>query len=134
MHSPLSTEALANLRAASVPSPCRKMSMTPSMTARGAACTPPGPVTGHASTHLPQRVQASSIASTRPARACSNVSVMRGRDCPWNWNGTWIGTLERGLDHTRKHGQYKPAAETRAPDPPAPAMPREDEEDGQFKS
>jgi hypothetical protein len=50
--------------------------MTPSITARGAAVTPPGPVTGQASTHLPQRVQAPSIVSTRSVRACSKVMVM----------------------------------------------------------
>ena len=49
------------------------------MTARGSPCTFPGPVTGQASTHLPQRVQASSIASTRPERACSKVSLMGRR-------------------------------------------------------
>ena len=50
--------------------------MTPSITVRGAAVTPPGSVTGQASTHLPQRVQASSIVSTRSFRACSKVAVM----------------------------------------------------------
>jgi hypothetical protein len=34
-------------------------------------------VTGQTSTHLPQRVHASTIASTRPASAVSKVSVMR---------------------------------------------------------
>src|SRR5260221_10560854 len=76
MHSPVSTQALAHLREASGPSPVRRMSMTPAMTARGSASTPPGPVTGQTSTHLPQRVQASAIAATRAASAVSNVSVM----------------------------------------------------------
>src|SRR5712692_4712685 len=79
MHSPLSTQALAHLREASGPSPVRRMSITPLMTATGSALTPPGPVTGQTSTHLPQRVQASAIASTRAASAVSKVSVMRPR-------------------------------------------------------
>ena len=48
----------------------------PSMTLRGAASTLPGPVTGHTSTHLPQRVHASVIASTRAASAVAKVSVI----------------------------------------------------------
>ena len=79
MHSPVSTQALAHLREASGPSPVRRMSMTPAMTARGSASTPPGPVTGQTSTHLPQRVQASAIAATRADSAVSNVSVMPPR-------------------------------------------------------
>ena len=76
MHSPVSTQAFAHLRDASGPSPVRRMSMMPAMTATGSALTPPGPVTGQTSTHLPQRVQASAIAATRSARAVSKVSVM----------------------------------------------------------
>src|SRR6266852_9909537 len=79
MHSPLSTQALAHLREASGPSPVRRMSITPLMTATGSALTPPGPVTGQTSTHLPQRVQASTIAVTRSVSAVSNVTVMRPR-------------------------------------------------------
>ena len=79
MHSPLSTQALAHLRDASGPSPVRTMSMMPEITARGSAVTPPGPVTGQTSTHLPQRVQASAIASTRSANAASKVMVMAAR-------------------------------------------------------
>src|SRR5918995_1448112 len=45
MHSPESTQAFAHLRAASVPSPRRKMSSTPAITARGSALTPPASVT-----------------------------------------------------------------------------------------
>src|SRR6516162_2589061 len=82
MHSPVSTQALAHLRAASGPSPLRRISMTPAMTARGAASTPPGPVTGQTSTHLPQRVQVSAIAATRADNAVSNVSVMPPRAPP----------------------------------------------------
>src|SRR5262249_37508229 len=76
MHSPVSTQALAHLREASGPSPVRRMSMMPAMTARGSASTPPGPVTGQTSTHLPQRVQASAMAATRADSAVSNVSVI----------------------------------------------------------
>src|SRR5262252_5782692 len=82
MHSPVSTQALAHLREASGPSPVRRMSMTPAMTARGSASTPPGPVTGQTSTHLPQRVQALAIAATRADSAGSNVSVMLSRPLP----------------------------------------------------
>ena len=53
--------------------------MMPEITATGSAFTPPGPVTGQTSTHLPQRVQASAIASTRPARAVSKVAVIPAR-------------------------------------------------------
>ncbi len=51
--------------------------MMPLMTSTGAALTPPGPVTGQTSTHLPQRVQASAIAAARSARAASKVPDMR---------------------------------------------------------
>src|SRR5215472_14565721 len=77
MHSPLSTQAFAQLRDACGPSPVRRMSMIPLMTARGSPLTSPGPVTGQTSTHLPQRVQASAMASTRAERAASKVMVMR---------------------------------------------------------
>src|SRR5262245_32670303 len=77
MHSPLSTQAFAHLRDASGPSPVRRMSITPLITATGSALTPPGPVTGHTSTHLPQRVQASAIAVTRSERAVAKVTVIR---------------------------------------------------------
>ena len=53
--------------------------MMPEITATGSAFTPPGPVTGQTSTHLPQRVQASAIASTRAASAVSKVAVMPAR-------------------------------------------------------
>src|ERR1043166_5456694 len=78
MHSPLRTQELAHLRAAAGPLPVRKMSSTPVMTAIGSAsATPAASVTGHASTHFPQRTQASTMASTRPASAVSNgVCVM----------------------------------------------------------
>src|SRR5438128_6399549 len=79
MHSPVSTQAFAHLRDASGPSPVRTISMIPSITARGSAATPPGPVTGQTSTHLPQRVQASVIAVTRAASAVSNVWLMLPR-------------------------------------------------------
>src|SRR6266481_5450010 len=75
MHSPVSTQALAHLRDASGPSPVFRMSMMPEMTATGSALTPPGPVTGQTSTHLPQRVQASAIAATRSVSAVSKVTV-----------------------------------------------------------
>src|SRR4030081_3174452 len=76
MHSPLSTQELAHLRAASGPSPVRTMSSTPVMTACGEAVTPAASVIGHTSTHLPQRVQESTIWSTRALKADSQVMLM----------------------------------------------------------
>jgi hypothetical protein len=50
------------------------MSITPAMTpAAGASPTPAGAVTGHTSTHLPQRVQASIMSVVREASAVSKV-------------------------------------------------------------
>ena len=72
MQAPLSTHELAQRRDASGPSPVRRMSNTPSITPRGvASAMPAGWVIGQASTHLPQRVQASVIVSTRAASAAS---------------------------------------------------------------
>src|SRR5262245_16744386 len=76
MHSPLATHALAHAPAAAVPSAPRKISRMPPITACGSSASPAGSVIGTASTHLPQRVQASSIVSTRSVRAVSNVSLI----------------------------------------------------------
>src|SRR5690349_5239918 len=76
MHSPESTQAFAHLREASGPSPVRRISRIPEITSRDSALTPPGSVTGHTSTHFPQRVQASTIVATRSASAASNVSAI----------------------------------------------------------
>src|SRR6266498_1444148 len=79
MHAPLSMQELAHLREASGPSPVRKMSSTPVMTSSGSASArPAGATLGHASTHLPHRVQASSIASTRVLSAVSKVTSFIG--------------------------------------------------------
>src|SRR5258708_12545124 len=76
MQSPLSMHELAQVREAAGPSPLRTMSMTPPITSTGlAAASPAGGTLGHASTHLPQRVQASSISSTRAPNAVSNGRV-----------------------------------------------------------
>src|SRR5258705_6669544 len=75
MHSPESTQAFAHLRAASLPSPSRRMSRTPAITARGSAVTPPASVTGQASTHFPHCVQASTMSATRADNADSNVTA-----------------------------------------------------------
>src|SRR5262245_29573162 len=80
------------------------MSMMPEMTARGSASTPPGPVTGQTSTHLPQRVQASAIAATRPANALSKVSVMRPRST----------NMRPRLEYRRTGGELKPRPAHRA--------------------
>src|SRR5947208_1391143 len=79
MHSPVSTQAFAHLREASGPVPVLRISMMPLTTSTGSALTPPGPVTGQTSTHLPQRVQASAISSTRADRADSKVMVIGAR-------------------------------------------------------
>src|SRR5215472_17357742 len=108
MHSPVSTQAFAHLRAAGEPSPAFRMSMTPSMTAPGSACTPPGPVTGQTSTHLPQRVQASSIASTRWLRASSKLSDMPASSIPALLE---IAQIRRGLVLAGGHQPVVAAAE-----------------------
>src|SRR5262245_11413077 len=82
MQAPVSTQELAHLRDASGPSPVLRMSMMPEITATGSALTPPGPVTGQTSTHLPQRVQVSAIASARSESAVSKVMVM-GSSAYW---------------------------------------------------
>src|SRR5262245_1297321 len=79
MHSPVRTQEFAHLREASGPSPVFRMSMMPETTATGSALTPPGPVTGQTSTHLPQLVQASAMAATRSDNAVSKVAVMPAR-------------------------------------------------------
>ena len=77
MHSPESTQPLAQLREASGPVPVRTMSMIAGYDRRAAPpATPAASVIGQTSTHLPQRVQASSIASTRPANAISKAEPM----------------------------------------------------------
>jgi hypothetical protein len=80
MHSPLSRHELAHVRDASGPSPVRTMSITPLMTSAGAASPrPAGATLGHTSTHLPQRVQASSMSSMRADRAVSKLVAFMGR-------------------------------------------------------
>src|SRR5262249_26741805 len=72
MHAPLSVHAFAHWREASGPVPVRRMSSTPVMTSTGfASVIPAGATLGHASTHLPQRVQASTISSMRAPSAVS---------------------------------------------------------------
>ena len=73
MQSPVSAQPFAQAIDEGCPSPVRRKSITPEITAIGVASpTPAGPVTGQISTHLPQRVQASSISSVRAAKAISN--------------------------------------------------------------
>src|SRR5437899_8244935 len=98
MHSPLSTQAFAQLRDACGPWPVRRISMIPAMTARGSPLTSPGPVTGQTSTHLPQRVQASAIAATRPASAASKVSVMWALGKAISCRGRLRASLSRHCD------------------------------------
>jgi hypothetical protein len=74
MHSPERRQALAHVRAASLPSPWRRMSTTPASTARGSAsATPAASVIGQTSKHLPHCVQASAMAAMRADKADSNV-------------------------------------------------------------
>src|SRR5947209_18843349 len=62
MHAPLSVQDDAHLREASGPAPVRTIPIMPVVTSRGfASAIPAGSMLGHASTHLPQRTQASSI-------------------------------------------------------------------------
>src|SRR5262245_47746887 len=95
MHSPESTQAFAHLRAASLPSPWRRMSMTPAITSRGSPLTPPASVTGQASTHLPHWVQASAMAATRSDNADSNVTA--GSLMTASTLGTYPGTIPGDL-------------------------------------
>ena len=72
MQSPVSAQPLAQAFERA-PSPVCTMSTMPAITSLGAASTPAGAVTGHISTHLPQRVQASIISAVRADKAVSNV-------------------------------------------------------------
>jgi hypothetical protein len=84
MHSPLSMQDAAHLRDASGPSPVRTMSSTPLMMSSGvASAIPAGLTLGQTSTHLPHRVQVSSMSSTRPPRAVSKeMSFIGCRSIP----------------------------------------------------
>src|ERR1700726_2087317 len=79
MQSPVSMQVDAQRRDAAGPSPVRRMSMTPAMTSCAGAVTPAGVLTGHTSTHLPQRVHVSIISSTRPFSASSKKLLMGAR-------------------------------------------------------
>src|SRR5581483_10243999 len=83
MQAPSSAQDFAHFcavaRAASGPSPNRRISSTPEITAFGSSCaTPAGPVIGQTSTHLPHLVQASTIAEARASSASSNAVVLIG--------------------------------------------------------
>ena len=84
MHSPLNMQDAAHFRDASEPSPVRTRSSTPLMMSSGLASEMPAGLTlGQTSTHLPQRVQASTMSSTRPASADSNEkSYIKRALCP----------------------------------------------------
>src|ERR1700736_4868916 len=80
MHSPLSVQDDAHFRDASGPAPLLIMSMMPVMTSTAfAPAIPAGSTLGQTSTHLPHRMHASSICSTRPLSAASNVISSIGR-------------------------------------------------------
>src|SRR5712691_5833129 len=74
-------QELAHWRDASGPFPDPTISMMPVMTLAGlASAIPAGPTLGHTSTHLPHRVQASSMSSTRAPNAVSKeTSCIDGR-------------------------------------------------------
>src|SRR5258705_3773245 len=79
MHSPLSMQDAAHLRDASGPSPLRTMSSTPlMMSPELVSAMPAGFTLGQTSTHLPHRVQASSMSSTRWPRAVSKEISLFG--------------------------------------------------------
>src|SRR5262245_57375734 len=73
MQSPLDMQDCAHLREASGPWPVRTSSMMPPIVSSGfASAMPAGLTLGQTSTHLPHRVQASSISSTRSPNTASN--------------------------------------------------------------
>ena len=76
MQSPESMQVEAQRRESAGPSPVCRMSITPAMTGTAGAVIPAGALTGHASTHLPQRVQAEFISSTRSSRLASRKLVI----------------------------------------------------------
>src|SRR5882762_3672353 len=79
MHAPLRVQDAAHLCDASPPAPPRTTSIMPVITSTGlASAMPAGSTLGHASTHLPHLIQASSICSTRPLSAASNVISSMG--------------------------------------------------------
>src|SRR5229473_51470 len=79
MHSPLSIQDAAHLRDASGPAPLRKISSTPLiMSSELAPAMPAGFTLGQTSTHLPHRMQASSMSSTRWPRAVSKEMLLFG--------------------------------------------------------
>src|SRR6185312_13027872 len=79
MHSPLSMQADAHLRDASGPSLPRRISRMPLITSLElVSAIPAGTTLGQASTHLPQRVHASTISSTRPPSAVSKEVSLIG--------------------------------------------------------
>jgi hypothetical protein len=76
-------QAAAHLRDASGPLPVRTSSRMPPITSSGFVSEMPAGFTlGQASTHLPHRVQASSIFSTRSPRAVSKGISFIG-DAAW---------------------------------------------------
>src|ERR1700742_5241450 len=95
MHSPLSKQEAAHCRDASGPSPDLRMSSTPLMMSFGAAsATPAGATLGQTSTHLPHRVQASSISLTRSPRAVSNDRAVSEDVSPGCIGGSPVKFLE----------------------------------------
>src|SRR5258707_8579236 len=83
MHSQLSMQDAAHLRELSGPAPARPISSTPlMMSSELAPAIPAGVTLGQTSTHLPHRVQASSISSTRASSAVSNEVSLIGRGSP----------------------------------------------------
>jgi hypothetical protein len=80
MHLPLLVQTRAQRSASLVPSPPASRSRMPPTIAGALAAPAPrsipaGSTIGHAATHLPQRVQASRISSTRSCRASTNDKV-----------------------------------------------------------
>src|SRR5215475_12722030 len=100
MQSPLDMQDCAHLRDASGPLPLRTSSMMPPMTSSDFVSEmPAGSTLGQTSTHLPHRVQASSISSTCLPRAVSNEVSFIG--CM-----TVSGRAERSATCCRQTGAY----------------------------
>src|SRR5882724_7018294 len=95
MHSPLSMQAAAHLRDASGPSPVRTRSMIPLMMSPALTpAIPAGFTLGQTSTHLPQRVQASIMSSTRaPSAVSKDISLIGCRSDPDQQNNAQGGSI-----------------------------------------
>src|SRR6478609_11390076 len=115
MHSPLRMHAAAHFRDASGPSPVRTISIIPLMISPASAI-PAGATLGQTSTHLPHRVQASSMSSTRaPSAVSKDISLIglhplaNAKDQTTHGLGIGSGNLvlaRRGVNGKARTGQF----------------------------